>query len=125
MLYTRVVKTESESRSVQIVYYRNRKRIIFKHIGSGRTDEDIAALKIIAQDIINNFSPTLPFIEEFKLNNLLHIDKTDFIGVHYSLFYEVISSLLSEIGLSKKIKSQLLLDLVTIRIFGTHVFSGD
>ncbi len=115
MLYIRVVKTASDSQAVQIVYYRNRKRIIFKHIGSGRTDEDIASLKIIAQDIIDNFSPTLPFFEEIKFNNLLHLDKSEFLGIHYTLFYEIIYSLFSKIGLSK-IKSQLLLDLVTIRI---------
>jgi transposase len=116
MLYIRVIKTASKSRSVQIIYYKNRKRIIFKHIGSGSTDEEIATLKITAQDIIDNYSPTLPLYEEFKFNNLLHVDKIEFLGVYYTLFYEVVTSLLLKIGLSK-IKSPLLLDLVIIRIF--------
>lgn len=116
MLYVRVIKTVSNSRAVQIVYYRNRKRLIFKHIGSGKTDEEIALLKLIAQDIIDNFSPSLPFYEEFKFNNLLHIDKTIFLGVYYTFFYELISQLISKIGFSN-IKSKLLLDLVIIRIF--------
>lgn len=116
MLYIRVVKTASNSRAVQIVYYRNRKRIIFKHIGSGHTDEEIASLKTVARDIIESTSLTLPFHEEFKFNNLLYIDKSEFLGVYYSFFYEVISSLLKKIGFSK-INSPLLLDLVIIRIF--------
>ncbi|MCI0501768.1 MAG: transposase, partial [Epsilonproteobacteria bacterium] len=116
MLYIRVIKTASDSRAVQIVYYRNRKRIIFKHIGSGKTDEEIASLKAVAQDIIENTSLILPFHEEFKFNNLLYINKSEFLGVYYSFFYEIISSLLNKIGLSK-INSALLLDLVIIRIF--------
>ena len=41
MLHIRVVKTASGSRAIQVVYYRNRKRIVFKHIGSGKTEEEI------------------------------------------------------------------------------------
>ncbi len=57
MLYIRVVKTASESQAVQVVYYRNRKRIVYKHIGSGKTDKEIADLKLVAQDFIDNYSP--------------------------------------------------------------------
>ena len=64
MLRIRVVKTASGSRAVQIIYYQNRNRKIFKHIGSGSTDEQIQALKLAAQDFINQYSPTLPLFED-------------------------------------------------------------
>ncbi len=116
MLYIRVVPTASQAQAVQLVYYRNRKRIVFKHIGTGRTEDEIASLKLIAQDIIDNYAPSMPFFEEFKFNNILHLDKCEFLGVYYTFFYEVISKLLDRIGLSA-IKKHLLLDLVIIRIF--------
>ncbi|MEZ4908566.1 MAG: hypothetical protein R2771_13215 [Saprospiraceae bacterium] len=116
MLYIRVVKTGSGSRAVQVVYYINRKRIIYKHIGSAKTDEQIEQLKIVAQDLIDNHIPPLPIIEPVKFDNLLYMDQCDFLGVYYSLFYEVITKLIIQFGL-EKIKNKLLLDLVIIRIF--------
>ena len=115
MLYIRVVKTSSGASAVQVVYYRNRKRVIFKHIGSAKTDNELESLKIVAQDLIDNHMPSLSFFQEPKFNNLLYLDKSEFLGIYYTFFYEVISELISQIGLDK-IKKQLLLDLVIIRI---------
>ena len=115
MLHIRVVKTASGSRPVQIIYYQNRNRKIFKHIGSGSTDEQIHALKLAAQDFINQYSPTLPLFEDSKSDNLLLLNKSEFSGVYYTFFYEVTSALISKIGLNK-IKKKLLLDLVIMRI---------
>ena len=115
MLYIRVVKTSSGSNAVQVVYYRNRKRVIYKHIGSAKTDKELDSLRVVAQDFIDNHMPSLPFFQEAKYDNLLYLDKSDFLGVYYTFFYEVISGLISQIGLDR-IKKQLLLDLVTIRI---------
>ncbi len=115
MLYIRVVKTSSGASAVQVVYYRNRKRVIFKHIGSAKTDNELESLKIVAQDLIDNHMPSLSFFQEPKFNNLLYLDKSEFLGIYYTFFYEVISELISKIGLDK-IKNQLLLDLVIIRI---------
>ncbi len=115
MLRIRVVKTASGASAVQIVYYRNRKRIVFKHIGSANSAQELASLKLVAQDVIRNYTPEIPLFEEVKLGNLLHLDKTDFLGVYFTFLYEVITELISQVGLDK-IKKQLLLDLVTIRI---------
>ena len=115
MLYIRVVKTSSGASAVQVVYYRNRKRVIFKHIGSAKTDNELESLKVVAQDLIDNHMPSLSFFQEPKFNNLLYLDKSEFLGIYYTFFYEVISELISKIGLDK-IKNQLLLDLVIIRI---------
>jgi transposase len=72
-------------------------------------------LKLVALDVIKNFNPEIPLFEEAKLDNLLYLDKSEFLGVYYTFLYEVLSGLLSQIGLDK-IKKQLLLDLVTMRV---------
>jgi hypothetical protein len=65
--------------------------------------------------VINNFSPEIPLFEEVKLDKLLYLDKCEFLGVYFTFLYELISGLISQIGLDK-IKKQLLLDLVAIRV---------
>jgi hypothetical protein len=115
MLRIRVVKTASGANAVQVIYYRNRKRVIFKHIGSANGSQELESLKLVAQDVIKNFNQEIPLFEEAKLDNLLYLDKTEFLGVYSTFLYEAISGLISQVGLDK-IKKQLLLDLVTIRI---------
>ncbi len=115
MLRIRVIKTASGANAVQVVYYRNRKRVVFKHIGSANSIQELESLKLVAQDVINNFNPEIPLFEEAKLDNLLYLDKSEFLGVYFTFLYEVISGLLSQIGLDI-IKRQLLLDLVAIRV---------
>lgn len=67
-----------------MIYYRNRKRIIYKHIGSARDIDELTALKLIAQDLINNSSFQLALFEETKFDNILHLDKSEFLGVYFS-----------------------------------------
>ena len=116
MLHIRIINTSSKTKAVQVVYYHNRKRIIFKHIGSAHTTEELDKLKIIAQDVIDNHLPLLPLYEEVKANNLLYLDKSEFLGVYYSFFHQTIRQLLLDMGFSS-IQKELLLDLVVIRIF--------
>lgn len=115
MLHIRVILTASGASAVQVVYYRNRKRVVFKHIGSAKSSLELDSLKLVAQDLINNFSPEIPLFEQVKLENLLFLDKSEFLGVYSTFLYEVISNLISQIGLDK-IKKQMLLDLVVIRV---------
>ena len=115
MLRIRVVKTASGASAVQVVYYRNRKRVIFKHIGSANSNQELESLKLIARDVINNYNPEIPLFEEVKFDKLLYLDKTEFLGVHSTFLYEVLSGLISQIGLDR-VNKQILLDLVAIRI---------
>ncbi len=85
MLRIRVVKTASGANAVQVVYYKNGKRFIFKHIGSASSSQELESLKLVAQDVIKNFNPEIPLFEDAKLDNLLYLDKTEFLGV-YSTF---------------------------------------
>lgn len=115
MLRIRVIKTASGSNAVQVVYYQNRKRVVFKHIGSANNSQELESLKLIALDLINSFSPEIPLYEEVKFNNLLFLDKTEFLGVHFTFLYEALSGLMKQIGLDR-VNEKLLLDLVAIRI---------
>jgi transposase len=115
MLHIRVIKTASGANAVQVIYYRKRKRVIFKHIGSATSSQELEALKLVAQDVIKNFNPEISLFEEAKLDNLLYLNKTEFLGVYSTFLYEVLTGLISQIGLDK-INKQLLLDLVTIRV---------
>jgi len=115
MYHIRLVKTASGSNAVQVVYYRNSKRVIFKHVGSAKSTVELNSLKLVAQDLIDNLTPRLPLFEDTRLDNLLYLDKSEFLGVYYSFLYETIVELISHIGFGK-IKNQLLLDLVAIRM---------
>src|SRR5690554_991777 len=116
MLKVRIVKTASGARAVQVVYYSNRKTKVFKHIGSGHTDDQVEKLQTLAIDFINRSTPLLFFDGEPKVNDLLSVEKSEFIGIYYSFFYEVIQNLFKRIGLDV-IRKNLLLDLVIMRIF--------
>jgi hypothetical protein len=115
MLHIRVISTASGAKAVQVIYYKNRRRVVFKHIGSARSNDELESLKLVAQDLINNFTPEIPLFEELKLDNLLLLDKSEFLGVYLTFLYEVLSKLISQIGIDK-INRQMLMDLVVIRI---------
>ena len=115
MLRIRVVKTASGSNTVQVVFYRNRKQFVFKHIGAANNSHELESLKLVAHDVIKNFNPEIPLFEDAKLDNLLYLDKTEFLDVYSTFLYEVLSGLISQIDLDR-IRKQLLLDLITIRI---------
>lgn len=86
MLYIRVVQTASQSQSVQVVYYNNRKRIVYKHIGTGKTDEEITELKLVARDFIENHSAAFSLFGETKFKNLLYLHKSEFLGFTIRFF---------------------------------------
>ena len=98
------------------MYYRNRKRVVYKHVGSGRTDAEVSALREVAQEIIDGLMPQLPFSGEAGHKNVLELDRSEFIGVYYSYFHEIVGRVAAQIGLDK-VLGPLLLDLSIIRIF--------
>ena len=111
----RVVKTGSKANAVQIVQYRDRKRIILQHIGSSHTEEGLKDLLLLAEEWIKAFSEQLSIFPDENPNRLLHLNHCSFVGVRYNFFYEKIKALLDKIGFEDL--PALLKDLVTIRIF--------
>lgn len=116
MYKIRVVKTSSGASAVQVIRYENRKRIVFKHIGSAHTTDELQALKNIAKSVIDQASKQLALFESDKnIDKLIFLEQSEFLGVHYVFLYEALISICKQIGIDR-VGSQLLLDLVIIRI---------
>ncbi len=101
--------------SIQVYQIINRKRVIFRHIGTAHTEQEKSALLILAQDFIAKASKQLLLFENNQSGNILHLNQTEFIGVYFSFFHDLISKLIIQIGFDK-VKKSLLLDLIILRI---------
>ena len=111
----RIVKTASKALAVQVVSYRNNKRIILQHIGSAHSEEALDELMTLAEEWIKDQGSQLSIFPDENPNKLLHLNYSTFIGVKYNFFYQQIRSIQDMIGLDDL--PVLLNDLVTIRIF--------
>lgn len=111
----REVKTGSDSIAVQVIYYKNRKRVIFKHVGSGKTDEQIRELRLIAEEIIKSHSNQLSIFKEDAPDKLFHSDYCECVGIEYNWLYNAITLIQKKIGFNV-VSCTLLNDLVTMRI---------
>lgn len=115
MLKVREVRTASHSIAVQVFYYSNRKRVILKHIGSANTEDELTTLRLLAQEFVKDYSKQLTVFPKQNPNACLYVDYSECIGLYYRFFYKTIQKLLSQIGFDR-VATNLLLDLVTIRI---------
>lgn len=116
MYKIRVVRTSSGASAIQVIRYENRKRIVYKHIGSAHTSDDLQALKDIAKSVIDEASKQLALFEsEKKTNKFISLEQSEFLGVHYLFLYESLSSVYTQIGLDS-VGNKFLMDLVIIRI---------
>ena len=115
MYKIRVVQTSSGASAVQVIRYENRKRIVFKHIGSAHTPDDLQALKNIAKNVIDEASKQLALFETKNTDKFIFLEQSEFLGIHYLFLYEALSSVCKQIGLDR-IGNKFLLDLVIIRI---------
>jgi len=111
----RIVKTASKAMAVQVVSYRNNKRIILQHIGSAHTEEALNELMTLAEEWIKDQGSQLSIFPDENPNKLLHLNYSTFIGVKYNFFYQQIRSIQDMVGFDDL--PILLNDLVTIRIF--------
>ncbi|EKF55289.1 transposase IS4 family protein [Galbibacter marinus] len=88
MLKIRQIKYSKGSTSVQVYKIENRKRVILRHIGTARTEDDLKNLITHANDFIEKTSKQLLlFKEDEASNNILNIKQTEFLGVYYMFFY--------------------------------------
>jgi transposase len=111
----RVVKTASKAQAVQVVQYRNNKRIILQHLGSAHSGQELNDLMLLAEEWIKNYSGQLSVFPDENPNRLLHINHCTFLGIRYNFFYEQIRKLQAKVGFNDL--PILLQDLVLIRIF--------
>lgn len=99
MLRIRKTKTASGSTSVQIVYYRDRKVIVEKHIGSGKTEEAIGTLILKAQHWIESRSMQQ---ELFALKEPLELSPQNLrlIGVTHQFTYQLLECIAVKCGMT-------------------------
>lgn len=115
MYKIRQIKYAAGSLSIQVYRIENRKRVIIRHIGTARNDEEKISLLILAKEFIEKISKQLCLYENDQSTNILNLAQTEFLGIYYTFLYELLSKLIIVIGLDK-VKNNLLLDLVIMRM---------
>jgi hypothetical protein len=115
MYKIRQIKYTANSVSIQVYKIENRKRVIVRHIGTARNELEKTELLSLANDFIEKISKQLVLFSDNASNRILHLSQTEFLGVHYVFFYELITKIIITIGFDK-IKNNLLLDLVMLRM---------
>ncbi|GIV27389.1 MAG: IS1634 family transposase [Bacteroidia bacterium] len=110
----RVVSTASHAKAVQVVTYRNNKRIVLKHIGSAHSEAELKQMIHLAQQWIQKHSHQLSLFPQ-PSTLLVSLDNCNFLGVKYRFFYNTINKILHLMGLN--VLPDLLNDLATIRVF--------
>lgn len=115
MYKIRQIKYSANSVSIQVYKIENRKRVIIRHIGTSRNDQEKADLIVLANDFIEKISKQLFLFDDEQSGNILYINQTEFIGVYYSFLYNVVSKLIITIGFDR-LNNSFLLDLVVIRM---------
>lgn len=117
MLHIRVVKTKGNSRSVQVYRYRNTKRVIIKHIGSGTTDEEITALQGMVRVFIADYTRQSFLFEQTRpKEEAILVSQCRYIGIYYTYLYDVLRAVQHQIGYALEVGT-LLNDLVVMRTF--------
>jgi len=115
MYKIRQIQYASNSVSVQVYKIENRKRIIVKHIGTARNEEEKNSLLKTAALYIQKLSKQISLFENNSSNNFFNLNQIEFKGVHYTFLYEILNKLMKEIGFDK-LDNNLLMDLAIIRI---------
>ncbi|HUH45749.1 MAG TPA: IS1634 family transposase [Arenibacter sp.] len=115
MYKIRKIKYTKGSTSVQVYKIENRKRVIVRHIGTARTDQELANLIVLANDFIEKISKQLFLFKDKQSNHIINTKQVEFLGVYYNFIYELIHKLIIRVGFDK-LRQDLLLDLVVIRM---------
>jgi len=115
MLKFREVKTGSGKTAVQVYYLNNRRRVIIKHLGSAKTNDELDNLKQKAQQFIQDYSRQTSLFPSLMSGAYSYLEQYECVGFYYRFFYETIQRLISQIGI-KELTSDLFKDLVIIRI---------
>lgn len=115
MLRIRQIRYSKGSTSVQVYKIENRKRIIVRHIGTARTEQELQDLIILANDFIEKIGKQLFLFNNEASNNIINIKQTEFLGVYYTFVQELVHKLLISVGFDKLL-SPFLLDLIIMRM---------
>lgn len=112
MLKLRKTKTGSGATAVQVIYYKNRKLIVKKHIGSGKTNKEIESLIIKGKEWIKTNSSQ----EELFPENLNQLDPTrlKFLGATHRFTYQMLQRVAKHCGIESN--EDILFDFAIMRL---------
>lgn len=87
----REVRTASGSTAVQIIRYDSGKRVIVKHVGSAKTDDELIVLRQEAERLREQLSPQLPlFSFHTSQTKLLHEEHLQLQSVTHQFAYKML-----------------------------------
>lgn len=109
----RTSKTGSGKTEVQVIYYKNRKTIVARHFGSGRTEEDIQYLKKDAESWIIQESNIYGLFS--KNEDRIFLQNYQYLGFKYFYAYEFLEKVFHKFKFDKYLNI-LFKDLVIARI---------
>ncbi len=115
MLKIRTTKTGSGSTSIQVVYNTTNKVNIVKHIGTGKTDQEIKDLKNLGYQYIRNFIIQSGQIPMFEDSTLISIDNLSIKESFHTFAHEYLSHIYDINGFNS-LGDNLLRDLAIMRI---------
>lgn len=110
----RKTKTASGAIAIQVVRYENRKVVVMKHIGSARTEEEIAALVESAAAWMSQETKQRTLFPE-EPRRTLALATTRYVGVTHQFAYRILSMVGEKLGFAA-LQAPLLLDLAYMRI---------
>jgi transposase len=112
--HIRKVKTGSGNIAVQVIKYKNRKRVVVKHVGSAHNKEEVNILWNNAADWISEQTEQISLFPTQE-EHFISLQQCEFIGFQYTFLYETLLRLQTRLGYTS-FGNKLLNDLVTIRI---------
>lgn len=110
----RKTKTASGSTAVQVVRYKQRRVVVLKHLGSGKTSGEVDALVASAQLWIEEYNKQPPLFSR-RSQRVLPISTTQYLGVTYTFARDVLLRVAQICGFDPK-QNDLLLDLAIMRL---------
>ena len=116
MLHVRVIKTKGILNLYRYVTTEKGKRVIFKHIGSGSTEQQITILLEMAKVFIADHTKQIYLFDEQQPNEQdVLLSQCTYLGSYYTFLYDILRAIQHHIGYTL-LTDTLLNDLTLIRI---------
>lgn len=113
MLSIRKVKTKSGSKAIQVVVYQGKRISLVKHIGSGKTEDEVKLLQKKAEEFISEYSGQLSLFPEVS-HRILFVDRAVCLGVTHQFARDFLICCAKECGIAEI--DNLLLDFAIMRL---------
>lgn len=114
MASIRKTRTGSGATAVQVVRYTHRRLEVLKHLGSGHSEDEVAALVANAQAWLRSVTEQVPLFEQPQ-GRTFSLEGTEYVGATHRLLYEVLHAIGDRCGFTQ-LKAPMLLDLAIMRL---------